>query len=119
MGRLIDADKLLEETRRDRDYARKNGFLDMYYERQVLIDIIEAQPTAYDIDKVVEELNELDVTAIKRYEGGTFGNYKGTDYYIKKSDAIEIVKAGGNADLLIDKAKSKSGERIPYDGKWK
>ena len=30
MGRLIDADKLLEETRRDRDYARKNGFLDMY-----------------------------------------------------------------------------------------
>lgn len=27
MGRLIDADKLLEETRRDRDYARKNGFM--------------------------------------------------------------------------------------------
>ena len=23
MGRLIDADKLLEETRKDRDYARK------------------------------------------------------------------------------------------------
>ena len=49
MGRLIDADKLLEETRRDRDYARKNGFLDMYYERQVLIDSIKAQPTAYDV----------------------------------------------------------------------
>ena len=95
MGRLIDADKLLEETRRDRDYARKNGFLDMYYERQVLIDRIESQPTAYDIDKVVTELNELDVTAIKRYEGGTFGNYEGTDYYIEKSKAIEIVKDGG------------------------
>ena len=52
--RLIDADKLLEETRRDRDYARKNGFLDMYYERQVLIDRIEAQPTAYDVDKGAE-----------------------------------------------------------------
>ena len=51
MGRLIDADKLLEETRRDRDYARKNGFLDMYYERQALIDRIESQPTAYDVDK--------------------------------------------------------------------
>ena len=47
------------------------------------------------IDKIVEELNELDVTAIKRYEGGTFGNYEGTDYYIKQSDAIEIVKQGG------------------------
>ena len=54
--------------------------------------IIKEQPTAYDIDKVVEELNELDVKAIKRYKGGTFGNYEGTDYYIKKSDAIEIVK---------------------------
>ena len=25
MGRLIDADKLLEETRKDRDYAEKIG----------------------------------------------------------------------------------------------
>ena len=48
MGRLIDADKLLEETRRDRDYAEKNGFLDMYYEWRVLIDSIASQPTAYD-----------------------------------------------------------------------
>ena len=63
-----------------------------------MIDEIKEQPTAYDVDKVVEELNELDVTAIKRYEGGTFGNYKGTDYYIKKSDAIEIVKQGGVSD---------------------
>ena len=57
--RLIDADKLLEETRKDRDYAEKNGFLDMYYERQVLIDRIKSQPTAYDVDKVVEELEKL------------------------------------------------------------
>ena len=102
MGRLIDADKLLEETRRDRDYARKNGFLDMYYERQVLIDRIKAQPTAYDVDKVVAELNELDVTAIKRYEGGTFGNYEGTDYYIEKSKAIEIVKQVGVSDDVCE-----------------
>ena len=30
MGRLIDADKLLEETRIDREKKKKNGFLDMY-----------------------------------------------------------------------------------------
>ena len=60
-----------------------------------MIDEIKEQPTAYDVDKVVEELNKLDVKAIKRYKGGTFGDYEGTDYYIKKSDAIEIVKAGG------------------------
>ena len=62
---------------------------------KMVIDTIKNQPTAYDSDKVVGELNELDVTAIKRYEGGTFGNYEGTDYYIKQSDAIEIVKQGG------------------------
>ena len=63
--------------------------------KKMVIDTIKNQPTAYDIDKVVTELNELDVTAIKRYEGGTFGNYEGTDYYIKQSDAIEIVKQCG------------------------
>ena len=98
MGRLIDADKLLEETRRDRDYARKNGFLDMYYERQVLIDRIKAQPTAYDIDKVIAKLEELDVKSITRYKNGNFGDFDGVEYYIKKRDAIEIVKQGGVAE---------------------
>ena len=97
MGRLIDADKLLEETRRDRDYARKNGFLDMYYERQVLIDRIKAQPTAYDPEKVVEQLEELkslvpvnrildDIVNEKPKELGMLISYR---------KAIEIVKAGG------------------------
>lgn len=83
MGRLIDADKLLEETRRDRDYAEKNGFLDMYYERQALIDRIEAQPTAYDVDKVVEQLEEF------RDEMKMFG----CDGLL--SDLIEVVEGGG------------------------
>ena len=47
-----------------------------------------------NLDKIVEELNKLDVKAIKRYKGGTFGDYEGTDYYIKKSEAIEKVKIG-------------------------
>ena len=83
MGRLIDADKLLEETRRDRDYAEKNGFLDMYYERQALIDRIESQPTAYDLDDVVEQLEEF------RDEMKMFG-YDGL-----LSDLIEVAKGGG------------------------
>lgn len=116
MGRLIDADKLLEETRRDRDYARKNGFLDMYYERQVLIDRIEAQPTAYDTYKVVEQLEEI---RVKKTCNKEKCDEKELCRICVVDDAIEIVKAGGNADLLIDRAKSKSGERIPYDGKWK
>ena len=31
----------------------------MYYERQALIDRIEAQPTAYDVDKVVYEFESF------------------------------------------------------------
>ena len=78
MGRLIDADKLLEETRRDRDYARKNGFLDMYYERQALIDRIKLQPLVYDVDKVVEQIKILSPAN-----------------YVTKDDVLKIVKGGG------------------------
>ena len=84
--RLIDADKLLEETRKDRDYAEKNGFLDMYYERQVLIDRIEEQPTAYNVDKVVEELLALN----KNYNDGI--NLYEEVAEIPTEEAIEIVK---------------------------
>ena len=90
MGRLIDADKLLEETRKDRDYAEKNGFLDMYYERQVLIDRIESQPTAYDPEKVVEELLALN----KNYNDGI--NLYEEVAEIPTEEAIEIVKHGDN-----------------------
>ena len=99
MGRLIDADKLLEETRRDRDYARKNGFLDMYYERQVLIDRIKAQPTVYDQNKVVDQLESELRLADKEKERCArenplqFDSAKG--YAMGLSNAIEIVKAGG------------------------
>ena len=94
MGRLIDADKLLEETRRDRDYARKNGFLDMYYERQVLIDRIEAQPTAYDPDKVVEQLEkakekDTEIALDEAQKERCFWYAQGMNR------AIEIVKVGG------------------------
>ena len=91
MGRLIDADKLLEETRRDRDYAEKNGFMDMYHERQALIERIEAQPTVYDPDKVARQL--------EYYGNEETRYYKNTPYEKCIEDcigkAIEIVKGGG------------------------
>ena len=88
MGRLIDADKLLEETIKDRDYARKNGFLDMYYERQVLIDRIKAQSTAYDPENVVEQLESLRNAEADYY-------YAVSNDVIDREDAIGIVKGGG------------------------
>ena len=97
MGRLIDADKLLKETRRDRDYARKNGFLDMYYERQVLIDRIESQPTAYYPEKVVEQLETMRMRYYLTY--ANTGNKTNDEVWEKASravdNAIDIVKGGG------------------------
>ena len=94
--RLIDADKLLEETRRDRDYARKNGFLDMYYERQVLIDRIESQPTSYNVENAVEQLEELKMryflTIANTGDEKSDFAYENVGNALDK--AIEIVKAG-------------------------
>ena len=68
---------------------------------EMLEKAFEDSKSAYDVDKAIKELNKLDVKAIKRYKGGTFGDYEGTDYYIKKSEVIEIVKAGGNNEWFI------------------
>lgn len=97
--RLIDADELMTVTD-----VREDGTEVTY----VPYSEIEDAPTAYDPDKVAEQL---------KYNITLFIDKDGEKVLL--DDAIEIVKAGGNADLLIDRAKSKSGERIPYDGKWK
>lgn len=59
--RLIDADKLLD------DYAIF-GMTNISREdiRDELYDLIDNQPTAYDIDKVVEELNDLVIPIDKK-----------------------------------------------------
>lgn len=97
MGRLIDADKLLEETRRDRDYAEKNGFMDMYYERQALIERINAQPTVYDPSKVVRQLKEIEKIMTSPVNEDCFGEEcRASDCMVCLiSKVIEIVKGGG------------------------
>ncbi len=85
--RLIDADALIEKydlkdatKYGNKDAKQQNHSYDtmMMYE---IADMIEDAPTAYDVDKVVEQI-ETD-------ERHTF------DGCINKSYAIEIVKAGG------------------------
>ena len=49
MSRLIDADKLLEELRQYHPLSLSHGIL----------SDIEYFPTAYDVDKVVEEVKHL------------------------------------------------------------
>ena len=88
MGRLIDVDALIQKLKRTsvfecvRNSADKNVF-----------EIINEQPTAYNVENVVAELEErkgnvIIVGKIMYQE----------NYFIDIDSAIDIVKAGGVDD---------------------
>lgn len=77
--RLTDADKL--------------NFSEQHYNKsqmKAILDFVDAQPTAYDVDKVVEQL-EKD----KFIDCETILSDAHQGYNAGLSRAIEIVKAGG------------------------
>ena len=85
--RLIDADRLQQDLINQIDWLRKQD-----YELYCAIgdDItwcIDKQPTAYDVDKVVERL-ETD-SSVKLYGSGNSDNY-----LIPIKRAIDIVRDG-------------------------
>ena len=89
--RLIDADKLLETLQDLEPHCdNKNfehGMLKMM--RCYMPQIINDEPTAYDIDKVVGELRRMSGNGYRDVDG---------DYVppmIETKNAIEIVKQGG------------------------
>lgn len=59
----------------------------------VLIGIIDEQPTAYNVDKVVKEINEWTFNANIDVGDGAIMNHD----LIVRDTAIDIVKAGGNS----------------------
>lgn len=88
--RLIDANILIKNL----SYLYTKNHIPVDTRAKEILTIIMEQPTAYDVDNVIEEVNKLDVKAITRYKNGNFGNFDGVEYYIKKRKAIEIVKQG-------------------------
>ena len=77
MSRLIDADKLLD------DMKNKWDMQDLYLPIHFKELLIDEQPTAFDVDKVVEQLEK----EIKE-------NPYQSEYLAGLYKAIEIVKAG-------------------------
>lgn len=81
--RLIDAEKLIKDV--EKDFCYPEAFKKM----------IEAQPTAYDVDKVIEDLEEL--------RDGNYDfdccPYRDTDISCDKCHmirAVDIVRHGGS-----------------------
>ena len=108
--RLIDADRFLEYMTDKCDMSAELDPIILGIFRGAL----KEQPTAYSVDKVVEELNELDVKSITRYKNGNFGNFDGVEYYIKKRDAIETVKNGSVSDDVCEWKMTDIRKVMPY-----
>ena len=77
--RLIDEEKLMEDIQKT--ITEKSSTIDW-------LNMIYRQPTAYDVDKVVEQLESLSNAEADYY-------YARSNDVIDRDDAIEIVKGGG------------------------
>ena len=90
MSRLIDAGLLLDHL---------SGRLESMKDYDAIKDVVNTMPTAYNADKVVEQLEELgqkmsESKSIQKYGKSSPANHR---YYkaVSVKRAIEIVKGGG------------------------
>lgn len=104
--RLVDADA---ENERLLDFITQNGsgiqyaigHKDLTMLEDIFFDYFNSQPTAYDVDKVVEQLESQKNQYLRRAEEikNKFGeNYESQKNYGKACSydhAIEILKSGG------------------------
>lgn len=84
--RLIDADKLIEQLKAT--YNHEKDVINSYWLLNTLIDKVDEVPTAFDVDKVVEQLS--DRSTLSRPVGWS-KSYE----IVPLKEAIEIVKRGG------------------------
>ena len=90
MSRLIDAGLLLDHL---------SGRLESMKDYDAIKDVVNTMPTAYDVDKGVEQLEEVgqkmsESKSIQKYGKSSPANHR---YYkaVSVKRAIEIVKGGG------------------------
>lgn len=90
--RLIDADKLIEHFEKAKEKCSSLVDVSQIIGFQAIIDI---QPTVYDVDKVVEELNKIKKYNLNLADMMIDIQKNGTNrHFICLEDAIEIVKEG-------------------------
>ncbi len=78
MGRLIDAGLVLDKL---------SGRLESMKDYDAVKDVINNMPTAYDVDKVVRQL--------ETYSNADEAERHGTMPVVELTDAIKIVEGGG------------------------
>lgn len=84
MGRLIDADLLKKNCKCTGKFEDNFKGVDLIE----LAKVIDAQPTAYDVDKVVEEVKKLDLDGISMVEDGKYE-------LARKNEVINLIQTNG------------------------
>ena len=87
MGRLIDADdvkKMISDT-----FKKEKDVINSFWKMGTLMDKVDEIQTAYDVDAVVEQLEERS----EEYNSGV--RLHGKPEEMLTDEAIEIVKGGG------------------------
>lgn len=87
MGRLIDADdvkKMISDT-----FEKEKDVINSFWKMGTLMDKVDEIQTAYDVDAVVEQLEERS----EEYNSGV--RLHGKPEEMLTDEAIEIVEGGG------------------------
>ena len=101
MSRLINADKLIEELK---NLAKgqisicpniAEFFVSIRVDR--IIDILNSQPIAFDVDKVVEQLEKSHFHTDATFDDDGYCN-DDSEEVVNLNEAIEIVRSGGLDD---------------------
>ena len=90
MSKLIEADLLSDKIRENKELLQKGLGKDAefaFMTADSVLKLIENQPTAYDVDKVVKQLEKV---AFERYENDGMGGER----VVNLDDVVEIVKGG-------------------------
>lgn len=99
MSDLISRSELLKEIEKYKFGAISND-VEREYIKKTILDFIIGQPTAYDIDKVVEELKKRNQEYLD-----SFALHERDELYgvaCGLADAIEIVKQGAVSDDVCE-----------------
>lgn len=108
--RLIDANELIKGF-----YEHTNGGKQRYLIPEEIWEMVELAPTAYDIDKIVEQLEKEERRAVVNFHNSR--GFKVPESYGQKiafEKAIEIVKGnccknGNCSDQFTDADKMEGG----------
>ena len=91
MSDLISRSELLKELESNKLQPTKDtdGFIDGWCEGfNTVVDMIRNQPTAFDTEKVVEEVKKLDLDGVSMVEDGKYT-------LVRRNEVISLIQTNG------------------------